>query len=110
MVTINKLNDVPRNSLRNQNVGSKLKQWKKKKIKAHSLTHSISKIKKACWCLFLFPTKVLNIHNFHMNVTPKMGVHLGVIGIHLLHSPLVVKVCFTPKHTPLTSWVFTLHT
>jgi hypothetical protein len=45
VVTINKLNDVPPNSLRNQNVGSKSKQWKKNKIKAHFLTHSISKVR-----------------------------------------------------------------
>ncbi len=45
MVTINKSNDVPPNSLRDQNVGSKSKQWKKKKVRAHSLTHSISKVK-----------------------------------------------------------------
>jgi hypothetical protein len=33
-----------------------------------------------------------------MIVTPKVGVHLGVIGLHPLHSPPFVKVCFTPKH------------
>jgi hypothetical protein len=34
-----------------------------------------------------------------MSATPKMGVHLVVIGVHPLHSPPFVKVCFTPKHT-----------
>ncbi len=28
-----------------------------------------------------------------------MGVDLGVIGLHPLHSPSFVKACFTPKHT-----------
>ncbi len=51
------------------------------------------------WCLFSFPTKALNIHNSHTNVTLEVGVHLGVIGLHLLHSPPFVRVCFTPKHT-----------
>jgi hypothetical protein len=50
------------------------------------------------WCLFAFPTKVPNICNSRMNASPKMGVHLGVIGLHPLHSPPFVKVCFTPKH------------
>jgi hypothetical protein len=45
------------------------------------------------------PTKALNIRNFHANATPKVGVHLGVIGLHPLHSPPFVKMCFTPKHT-----------
>jgi len=34
-----------------------------------------------------------------MSATPKVGVHLGVIGLHPLHFPPFVKVCFTPKHT-----------
>ncbi len=50
------------------------------------------------WCLFVFSTKVLNICNFHMSVSPKVGVHLGIIGLHPLHSSSFVKVCFTPKH------------
>ncbi len=62
------------------------------------------------WCLFSFPTKNLNIHNSHMNITPKMEVHLGIIRLHPLHSPPIVKVCFTPKHTLLASWVLALHT
>jgi hypothetical protein len=49
------------------------------------------------WCLFAFPTKALNIRNFHTNATPKVGVHLGIIELHPLHSPSFVKVCFTPK-------------
>jgi hypothetical protein len=57
-------------------------------------------------------TKALNIHNFHMSVTFKVGVHLGVIGFHPLHIPPFVKVCFTPKHTlglmgPCTSHLIT---
>jgi hypothetical protein len=40
------------------------------------------------WCLFAFPTKALNIHNSSTNVTPKVGMHLGIIGFHPLHSPL----------------------
>jgi hypothetical protein len=51
------------------------------------------------WCFFAFPTKVLNIHNSHMNAIPKVGMHLGVIGLHPLHSPPFVKVCFTLQHT-----------
>jgi hypothetical protein len=47
---------------------------------------------------FPFLTKVLNIHNSHKSATFKVGVHLGVIGLHPLHSPPFVKVCFTPKH------------
>jgi hypothetical protein len=51
-----------------------------------------------------FPTKVLNIRNFCMSAIPKMGVQLGVIKFHPLHSSPFVRVCFTPKHTFLTSW------
>ncbi len=51
------------------------------------------------WCLFTFSTKVRNICNFHMSATPKVGVHLGIIGFHPLHSPSIVRVYFTPKHT-----------
>jgi hypothetical protein len=51
------------------------------------------------WCLFTFLTKAFKICNSHTNATPKVGVHLGVIGLHPLHFPLFVKVCFTPKHT-----------
>jgi hypothetical protein len=55
---------------------------------------------------FAFPTKALNIHNSSINVTFEMGVHLGVIGLHPLHSPPFLKMCFTPKqfswlHGPL---------
>jgi hypothetical protein len=45
------------------------------------------------------PTKALNIRNFRANATPKVGVHLGIIGLHPLQFPPFVKVCFTPKHT-----------
>ncbi len=37
------------------------------------------------WCLFAFSTKALNIQNSCMGATPKMGVHLGSIGLHFLH-------------------------
>jgi hypothetical protein len=35
------LTNMPPNSLRNQNVGLKMKQWKKKGVRAHSLACSI---------------------------------------------------------------------
>jgi hypothetical protein len=44
------------------------------------------------WCLFAFSTKAQNIWDFGMNVTPKVGVHMEVIGFNLLHSPSLVKV------------------
>ncbi len=47
---------------------------------------------------FPFPTKALNIHNSHMNATFKVGMDLGVIGFHPLHSPTFVRMHFTPKH------------
>ncbi len=64
------------------------------------------------WCLFTFLTKALNIRNSSTNVIPKMGIHLGVIKFHPLHSPPFMKVCFTSKHTfgfigPCTSHLFT---
>jgi hypothetical protein len=34
-----------------------------------------------------------------MIVIPKMRVHLGVIGLNLLHSPSFVRMCFTFEHT-----------
>jgi hypothetical protein len=46
-----------------------------------------------------FLTKALNIHNSHTSATSKVGVHLGAIGLHPLHSPPFVRMCFTPKHT-----------
>jgi len=60
------------------------------------------------WCFFTFPTKILKIHNSCMSATPKVGVHLGTIGLHPLHSPSFVKLCFTPNtffwpHGPLHS-------
>jgi hypothetical protein len=47
-----------------------------------------------------------------MSATPKVGVHLGVIGLHPLHSFPSMRVCFTPKHTfglmgPCTSHLIT---
>jgi hypothetical protein len=56
-----------------------------------------------------FSTKILNIWNFHTSVTPNMGVHLRVIGLNFLHSPPLVKVCFTIEHTLLASCAFALH-
>jgi hypothetical protein len=46
-----------------------------------------------------------------VSATLKVGVHLGVIGLHPLHSPPFVRetVCFTPKHTLLASWALALH-
>ncbi len=52
----------------------------------------------AIWSFFAFSTKALNIRNSLMNATPKVGVHLGVIGLHPLHSPSFVRLCFTTKH------------
>jgi hypothetical protein len=52
-----------------------------------------------CGIFFASPIKVLNIHNSRTSATPKVGVHLGVIGLHPLHFPPFVKVCFTPKYT-----------
>jgi hypothetical protein len=49
-------------------------------------------------CIFAFPTKVLNICNSHTSVIPKVGMHLGIIGIHPLHSSPFVRVFFTLKH------------
>jgi hypothetical protein len=46
-------------------------------------------------CLF---NQSFEIQNSCTSATPKMGVHLEVIGLHLLHSPPFVKVCFTFKH------------
>jgi hypothetical protein len=48
--------------------------------------------------------KVLNIRNSRMIAIPKVGVHLGIIGLHPLHSPPFVRMCFTPKHIFLASW------
>jgi hypothetical protein len=45
-----------------------------------------------------------------MNATPKMGVHLGVIRLNLLHSPLLVKMHFTLEHIIFASCAFALHT
>ncbi len=55
------------------------------------------------WCLFAFPTKALNIHNPCMNVTPKVEMHLGVIGLHLLHYPPFVWNTLSWFHRPLHS-------
>jgi hypothetical protein len=60
--------------------------------------------------LFSFSTKVLNIRESHTNATPKVGVHLRIIGLHLLHFPPFVRMCFTSEHTLLASWAFALYT
>jgi hypothetical protein len=54
-------------------------------------------------CLFVFSTKVLNIWDFHTSATPKMGIHLEIVGLNLLHSPSLVRMCFIPTHTLLAS-------
>ncbi len=61
------------------------------------------------WCLFTFSTKVPNIQDFHISATPKVGMQLRVIGLHLLHSHPFERVCFTFEHTLLTSWAFALY-
>jgi hypothetical protein len=53
-------------------------------------------------CFFSFSTKALNIWNSRTSVTPKVEVHLRIIGLHILHPPSFVKMCFTPEHTFLT--------
>ncbi len=47
---------------------------------------------------FALPTKAFNIHNFSTKVASKVGMHLGVIGLHPLHFPPFARVCFTTKH------------
>jgi hypothetical protein len=37
------------------------------------------------WWLFIFSTKVLNIWNSRMSAIPKVGMHLGAIGLNLFH-------------------------
>jgi hypothetical protein len=64
------------------------------------------------WFLFVFPTKAPNIYNSCTNTTPEVVVHLGIIRFHPLHSPPIVKMCFTPKHNiglmgPCTSHLVT---
>jgi hypothetical protein len=58
---------------------------------------------------FPFLTKAMNIHNSHTSATLKVGMHLGVIGLHPLHSPPFVRVCFTPKHTLNLMGPYTSH-
>jgi hypothetical protein len=56
------------------------------------------------WCLFDFSTKALNIWDSHTSVIPKVGVHLGIIGLHLLHSPSFVGTnILSWPHEPLDS-------
>ncbi len=61
------------------------------------------------WCSFSFSTKALNIQDSRINATPKVGMHLGIIGFHFLHSPSFVKVCFTSEHTLVASWALAFH-
>jgi hypothetical protein len=44
-----------------------------------------------------------------MNAIPKVGVHLEIIGLRLLHFPPFVRVCFTLEHIFLASWALALH-
>jgi hypothetical protein len=50
------------------------------------------------WCLFAFPTKTPKIHNSHMSATSKVGVYLGVVGLHPLHFSHLWK-CFSHLNT-----------
>jgi hypothetical protein len=47
---------------------------------------------------FTFSTKALNIWDFNTSAIPKVGVQLGIIGHHFLHSPPFVRVFFTLEH------------
>jgi hypothetical protein len=67
-------------------------------------------LKGPIWCFFSFSTKALKICVSCTNAIPKMGMHLGIIGFHLLHYPSFVKVCLTREHTFLTSWALALYT
>jgi len=79
-------------------------------LKASTLKNLSNGVIGAHQCLFTFPTKVLNICNFRINVTPKVGVHLGIIGLHPLHSSPFVRVCFMGLYTshlvtnPMLEW------
>ncbi len=44
MVTINKLNDMPPNSLKDPNLSFKMKQRKKKRVRAHFLIRNTSRV------------------------------------------------------------------
>jgi hypothetical protein len=70
-----------------------------KVLQASMLQYLSNYLGGSIWCLFAFPTKSLNIHNSRTSAIPKVGMHLGVIGLHPLHSPPFVKMCFTTKHT-----------
>jgi hypothetical protein len=48
--------------------------------------------------LFVFSTKALNIQNFCMSATLKMGVHLGSIGLHFLHYIPLYPICESVSH------------
>ncbi len=61
----------------------------------HNLTPTTFFYHNSC---FVFPTKTLNVCNSHVNATPKVGVHLGVIRLQPLHFPSFLKICFTSKH------------
>ncbi len=53
--------------------------------------------KSLIWYFFSFWTKALNIRNSHTYATPKVGVHLGIIGLHLLHSPHLKEFVSLPN-------------
>jgi hypothetical protein len=75
------------------------------RIREHAPTPSPSTI-------FIFRLVVESIKELGgvSSVIPKVGVHLKVIGLHPLHSPPFVKVCFTPKHSLLALWALAFHT
>jgi hypothetical protein len=53
------------------------------------------------WCLFTFLTKAMNIHDSRTSATPKVGVHLGVIGFILCTLPHLWKCV---SHPNTISW------
>jgi len=62
------------------------------------------------WCLLAFSTKILNIQDSYTNATPKVKVHLGVIGLNLLHCPSLTRMCFIFKHILLASCALAFYT
>jgi hypothetical protein len=61
-------------------------------------------------CVFFsFLTKAMNIQDSCTNATPKVGMHLGIIGFNFLHFPSFVKMCFTLEHIFLASWALAFH-
>jgi hypothetical protein len=58
--------DVPPNSSKNPKVGHRTKQWMKKKVGAHSLTHSISGVGR---CVGAVGLKRIHKREFKMRLT-----------------------------------------